>query len=146
MPRCQCPACGHEWNPDDRIGKVDDDSPEGLAQLWCFHLTRRKLGGPRDLPQDIAPEMANLIDMGIHPARIRTEILRKGRDRSEYMWNFRQRFGLGLPMRKIAEMPTQRLPHVTHKPPSKEQEAEIERAKEVWRLARGIGEIPQDGA
>ena len=80
--------------PLEEIGKCDDDSAIGLAHLWCFHSTRRKFGVPRDLPIDMRFEFENLLDMGFSAKQLRTEILRKGRDRSEQMWQFRERLKL----------------------------------------------------
>lgn len=65
-------------------------SAEGLAQQWCFVLTRKRLRGPADLPDDVAPGMAELIRLGVPAEAIRAEIV-NGRDKSEQLWQFRER-------------------------------------------------------
>lgn len=121
----------------DSFAYVSDDSPQGLAQLWCFYCTRRKFRTCRDLPEDIAPEMANLMDnCGLTALAIRNEILRKGRDRGEYMWQFKQRFGLGLPIRSYAQLAAPQTQHYKPEPPLSQEERD--KAAETWKRARGL--------
>src|SRR5689334_20802248 len=67
-----------------------------LGDAWCFVLTRRRLGSPRDFPGDMAYEFQNLLDMGFSFAELQDEINKRppARDRSEYMWQFRDRLKL----------------------------------------------------
>ncbi len=76
-----------------RGGGGEPAPPEAseLANEWCFYLTRKRLGSPRDSPLDMAAEFAELIRLGHDPQAIRAEIVRKDRDRGEHFWQFKTR-------------------------------------------------------
>ena len=65
--------------------------PAFLADEWCFLLTRRRLGSPRDLPSDMAGEFRELIRLGQKPDVILASIRDQQRDRGEHFWQFRDR-------------------------------------------------------
>lgn len=123
---------------NDGFAYVSDDSPAGLADLWCFHSTRRKFGIPRDSPQDMTFEFMNMLEMGFSATYLRNEILRRGRDRSEQIWQFRDRLKLirfGDPKRQKT-LPGPQTQHYRPEPPLSDEERE--RAAQVWRQARGL--------
>jgi hypothetical protein len=68
------------------------DSPpaRALAELWCSVSTRRKRGRPCDRPEDLAPDVAELLRRGIPEAKVRDAIL-ADRDHGEHWWQFRDR-------------------------------------------------------
>ena len=66
-------------------------SAHWLAQQWCFLLTRKRLGTPRDLPADVADEMAELLRLGVRAESIRAEIEDPTRHRGEHLWQFLER-------------------------------------------------------
>lgn len=78
--------------------KEFEDTPEGLAQLWCFHLKRRKFGAPADNELDKAEEFRELVRLGqvqgdpsLSPEKLREAVLDPKRDRSEHFWQFKDR-------------------------------------------------------
>ena len=68
------------------------ETPQGLAQEFCFHATRTKGRGVKaDLPEDATPIMADLLKAGLSPTEISAEIQRKDRLTTEYLWEFKAR-------------------------------------------------------
>lgn len=68
-----------------------EESPEGIAQAWCFYSTRRRLGASRDSPLDIAGEFKELIRLGHDPKVLLKTVLDPSRDRGEHFWQFKER-------------------------------------------------------
>jgi hypothetical protein len=66
-------------------------SAESLAEIWCSVSTRRKNGRPRDRPEDLTRDLAELLRRGVPAAKIRDAILDANRDRGEQWWQFRER-------------------------------------------------------
>jgi hypothetical protein len=62
-----------------------------LAQLWCYHLTRRKKGYPADHLDDMRPEFQNLLNLGLSAEHLREQLEAKTRDRGEHFWQFKDR-------------------------------------------------------
>lgn len=100
--------------------KQFDLTAEGLAQEWCFYLTRRKAGAPRDSPIDVAVEMAELLRLGIRPEAIRNAITADNRDRSEPLWTFRDR------LKAQAGMDPK-------KPPKRTEKEYLEERTKLWK-------------
>jgi hypothetical protein len=63
----------------------------GLAQEWCFFLTRKRHGSPKDSVPDMTSEFDELIRLGIDPAKIRVALRDPQRDRGEHFWQFKAR-------------------------------------------------------
>lgn len=64
---------------------------QGLAQAWCFYLTRKRHGAPRDSPLDMAGEFAELLRLGHTPEALQAALLDGKRDRGEHFWQFKER-------------------------------------------------------
>jgi hypothetical protein len=70
-----------------------DQTGEGLAQQWCFLCARKKdLGiGARDSVLQMTAAFDELLRIGHDPDVLLREILRPGRDRTEYLHDFKKR-------------------------------------------------------
>ena len=96
-----------------------------------------------------------MIELGINHVAIRTMITAK-RDTGEPLWIFKQRFGLGLPLKayanagpiKAPETDTQRVQRIRLQREQAERERQAaltpeQRSELLRRAARGIGEMEQ---
>jgi hypothetical protein len=66
-----------------------DLSPLGLAQRWCFLLTRKRNGTPQDKPEDMADGFAELIRLGHKPEDLQALLDNPARYRGQYFWQFK---------------------------------------------------------
>lgn len=66
-------------------------SEADLAQLWCFHCTRRRRGVVQDAATDMAPQFAEMLRLGADAEAIRAAIADPARDRNEHFWEFKAR-------------------------------------------------------
>lgn len=77
-------------------------TPAFLATEWTFFLMAKKNGRKRDTEADVAVEITAWIDAGFRPEDILAEIRAK-RDRSEHLWQFKNRLAEAVKERRIAE-------------------------------------------
>jgi hypothetical protein len=90
------PPLGRGGAPHSNGNHTGTDPPgdslpaRALAELWCSVSTRRKRGRPCDRPEDLAPDVAELLRRGIPEAKVRDAIL-ADRDHGEHWWQFRDR-------------------------------------------------------
>jgi hypothetical protein len=80
-----------------------DLSPEWLARVWCNECRAMRGRIARDKPEDVSPQFTEWIAFGVPAAEIDAE-MRLPRDRTEHLWQFKQRLfgrlGVGKANRK----------------------------------------------
>lgn len=92
-------------NSGKQVGKPpnDDLSSEWLARVWCNECRAMRGRIARDRAEDISPQFAEWIAFGVPAAEIDAE-MKAPRDRTEHLWQFKQRLfdrlGIGKASRK----------------------------------------------
>lgn len=92
-------------NRRQNLGKTefDDLSPEWLARIWCNECRAMRGRIARDKPEDISPQFAEWVAFGVPASEIDAE-MKTPRDRTEHLWQFKQRLfdrlGIGKTSRK----------------------------------------------
>lgn len=74
-------------------GSKSPESPnaEDIAAEWSWRLARKKNGYPADLADDVAHEFRELIRLGWSAQVLMAQVKDPKRDRSEHLWQFRDR-------------------------------------------------------